>query len=165
MELFLLQPLGKDIFELEKVFFVINQRNCHWVCAVAEMQKKCILFYDTLGGDGQSYLANIFRYLQDEHMDKKNCPLTDADKWQLFPKVPDTPKQTNGFDCGVFVCMICDFLAQDGALIFEEHHLTRCRQHIALCILNKAPPNAYNPQMILSISNIDDEDKRQDQNH
>ena len=36
---------------------------------------------------------------------------------------------------------------------------------IALCILNKAPPNAYNPQMILNISNIDDVDKRQDQNH
>ena len=127
---------GKDIFQLDKIFFPINQNNMHWVCAVAFVQEKRIQFYDSMGGRGQSYLDNIFRYLQDEHVDKNKCLLPDADQWQLIPCTADTPRQRNGFDCGVFTCMFCDFLAQDCPLVFGQDHVTQCRQRMALSILN-----------------------------
>lgn len=68
----------------------------HWVCAVVYMQEKRIQFYDSLGDSGREYLQHLFRYLQDEHMDKKKAPLPDANKWQLVECTRDTPRQTNG---------------------------------------------------------------------
>ena len=127
---------GKDIFQLEKIFFPINLSNQHWVCAVAYMQKKRIQFYDSMGGRGQSYLENIFRYLQDEYRDKKQCVMPNVDEWELVPCTSDTPRQRNCYDCGVFTCMFCDFLAQDCPLVFGQEHVTQCRQRIALSILN-----------------------------
>jgi len=127
---------GKDIFALDKIFFPINQGNQHWVCAVIFMQAKRIQFYDSMGGRGESYLQDLFRYLQDEHLDKKKCPLPDLDEWKLVTCTPDTPRQKNCFDCGVFTCMFCDFLSKDCDLVFGQEHVTQCRQRIALAILN-----------------------------
>ena len=127
---------GKDIFALDKIFFPINQGNQHWVCAVAYMLEKRIQFYDSMGGPGLSYLQDILRYLQDEHQDKKKCPMPDVDEWELATCTSDTPRQCNCFDCGVFTCMFCDFLSRDCPLVFGQDHVTQCRQRIALSILN-----------------------------
>lgn len=59
------------------------------------MQKKIIRVYDSFGGPGQHYLDVLFRYLQDEHQDKKKEPLPDADQWQLICTTRDTPRQNN----------------------------------------------------------------------
>lgn len=89
-------PQGKDIFELDKVVFPINQSGMHWVCAVLFVQEKRLQFYDSLGGDGSEYLEFLFRYVQDEHLDKKKQPLPDVREWQLIPCQEDTPRQLNG---------------------------------------------------------------------
>jgi hypothetical protein len=49
------------------------------------------------GGDGMMYLEAIFKYLQDEHVDKKKAPLPQIDEWQLISTTKDTPSmQRNG---------------------------------------------------------------------
>jgi len=100
------------------------------------MQEKRIQFYDSMGGSGMNYLEDLLRYLQDEHQDKKKCPLPDLDQWELVTCTPDTPRQRNCYDCGVFTCMFCDFLSKDCPLVFGQDHVTQCRQRIALAILN-----------------------------
>jgi len=90
------QVPGKDIFNLNKVFFPINVARMHWVCAVAFIQEKKIQFYDSFGSPGTEYLDHIFRYLQEEHQDKKKCPLPDIDQWKLVECTRDTPTQGNG---------------------------------------------------------------------
>lgn len=127
---------GKNIFNLDKVFFPINQGGMHWLCAVAFVTEKRIQVYDSMGSGGQHYLDSIFQYLQDEHLDKKKCPLPDIDQWQLVPCKRDTPQQRNGFDCGVFTCMFADFLSKDCPLIFSQEHITQCRERIALSIMS-----------------------------
>lgn len=154
---------GKDIFKLNKIIFPINQGTAHWICVVAFMREKRIQVFDSLGGKGHMYLEAIFRYLQDEHMDKKKSPLPDADDWELIPTRPETPRQLNGelsgyvsailnfalashtvscsilpagFDCGVFTCMFADFLSNDCPLVFSQKHITQCRERIALSIMN-----------------------------
>jgi sentrin-specific protease 1 len=87
---------GKDIFGLDKVVVPINQGGVHWVCAVIYIQEKRIEMYDSLGGSGKNYLKTLFRYLQDEHLDKKKCSLPDLEEWKLVPTQGDTPKQKNG---------------------------------------------------------------------
>ena len=155
---------GKDIFKLNKIIFPINQGTAHWICAVVFMQEKRIQMFDSLGGKGLMYLEAIFKYLQDEHVDKKRSPLPDAEEWKLIPTRPETPRQHNGescgcvssaldvtlvshlkvrrsifptgFDCGVFTCMFADFLSNDCPLIFNQKHITQCRERIALSIMN-----------------------------
>jgi hypothetical protein len=87
---------GKDIFKLDKVIFPINVQRMHWICAVAFITEKRIQIYDSMGAGGSYYLDSIFRYLQDEHKDKKGSPLPDIDDWQLVPTTSDAPRQRNG---------------------------------------------------------------------
>jgi sentrin-specific protease 1 len=151
---------GKDIFKLSKIVFPINQNQMHWICAVAFMDEKRIQAYDSMGSSCQSYLQHIFQYIKDEHMDKKGTPLPDADKWNLVPCTSDTPHQRNGkfivdrfgcllvgllhnnckllslgYDCGVFTCMFADFVSKDCPLVFNQTHITQCRERIALAIM------------------------------
>jgi len=127
---------GKDIFQLDKIFFPINQGGMHWVCAVAFMQEKRIQFYDSFGSDGMDYIECIFQYIQDEHQSKKSSPLPGQGDWSLVPCDDKTPHQLNGFDCGVFTCMFIDFLSRDCPLdVLGQDIVTECRERIALSIL------------------------------
>mmetsp|Transcript_2270 Transcript_2270/g.6496 ORF Transcript_2270/g.6496 Transcript_2270/m.6496 type:complete len:543 (+) Transcript_2270:176-1804(+) len=127
---------GKDLFNLDKVFFPINQGQMHWLCACAFIQEKRIEVYDSMGSSGTKYLNCIFQYLQDDYKDKKGKPMPDVDDWELVTCSDDTPQQRNGYDCGVFTCMFIDFLSKDCPLVFSQEHVNQCRERIALSILN-----------------------------
>ena len=87
---------GKDIFKLDKIVFAINQSRSHWICAVAFITEKRIQMYDSLASQDPVYVNYIFRYIQDEHFNKKNKLLPDIDQWKVIAYSPDTPRQTNG---------------------------------------------------------------------
>ena len=108
----------------------------HWAVVVIYMTEQRIQFYDSMSGSGVRYLEGLMQYLKDEHKAKKGCPLPDADEWVLVESTPDTPQQRNGHDCGVFTCMFCDFLSMGYPLTFSQEHVTRCRELIALSIMN-----------------------------
>jgi hypothetical protein len=96
---------GEDIFEVDKLFFPINVERVHWVLAVADILNQTIQMYDSgsrlynyqsIGKNGIRCLETLFRYLQDEHLDRKNAPLPNTNRWQLIPCQSDTPQQQNG---------------------------------------------------------------------
>ena len=87
---------GKDLFALDKIIFPINEGQMHWICACIFMSERRIQFYDSLGSSGIDYINDLFRYIQDEHIDKKKQPLPNIDQWQLVPCTKDTPRQLNG---------------------------------------------------------------------
>jgi hypothetical protein len=87
---------GKDIFGLDKIVFPINMGGMHWICGTIFMKDKKIEIFDSMGSGGQRYLQALFQYVQDEHQDKKKCPLPDVDMWMLVPTRGDTPRQRNG---------------------------------------------------------------------
>jgi sentrin-specific protease 1 len=127
---------GKDIFKLDKIFFVCNISGMHWTCVCAFMKEKRIQFYDSMGGSGHDYVEGVFQYFQDEWKSKYDGEMPDVDQWEVNGETPmGTPKQRNGYDCGVFTCMFCDFLSMDRALTFTQHHVDQCRDRIALSIM------------------------------
>ena len=81
------------------------------------------------------YLEFLKRYIADEHQDKKKEPLPDAEEWELVPCERNTPRQRNGYDCGVFTCMFADFISKDCPLVFGQNHINQCRERIALSII------------------------------
>jgi sentrin-specific protease 1 len=126
---------GKDIFDLDKVFFACNVSQMHWTCAVIFIQEKRIQFYDSMGGEGYYYSEGLLQYLKDEWAAKKGGELPDVDKWEIIGAGPGVPQQRNGYDCGVFTCMFADFLSVNRPLSFNQAHITECRHRIALSVL------------------------------
>jgi sentrin-specific protease 1 len=91
------------------VLFPINISNMHWALAVAFMQKKKIVYYDSLGLSGLKYLTALQHYIFDEAANKqRHCVL---EEWQLHDE--RVPFQNNGSDCGVFACMFADLVIDD----------------------------------------------------
>lgn len=100
------------------------------------MEEQKIQYYDSLGGSGKHYLQVLHRYLQDEHQDKKKTPMKCPELWTLVPCIDDTPRQQNGYDCGVFTCLFADFLTVDRSFGgFQPSDMSLYRQHIALSII------------------------------
>jgi sentrin-specific protease 1 len=129
---------GKDIFGLDKVFIPVNVSNTHWTCAVIFVQEKKIQYFDSMGGDGTYYLKALLEYIKDEWKSmNKGQELPNLAEWKLVGTTIDTPRQENGFDCGVFTCMFADFLSMGYAFSFKQEHITQCRERIALSILKR----------------------------
>ena len=127
---------GKDIFGLDKVFIPVNIGNAHWACLVIFIQERRIQFFDSLGGDGMYYMDAAMQYLKDEWKSKNpGQELPHLSEWKKVKTTIETPKQQNGFDCGVFTCMFADFLSMKYPLSFTQEHITQCRERIALSIL------------------------------
>ncbi|KAL7526301.1 hypothetical protein ACHAXR_001415 [Thalassiosira sp. AJA248-18] len=125
---------GKDIFGLKYIACPINLNNLHWASAVIFMEEKYIQYYDSMGGTDMKKLKGLLQYLKDEHRVKRGEEL-DTTEWRLVPCTRDTPRQKNDYDCGVFTCMISDFILKDCPLVFSQTHIDKCRDRIALSIL------------------------------
>lgn len=122
---------------MNKIVFPINQGNQHWTSAVVFVQEQKIQYFDSLGGSGKHYLQFLFKYIQDEHLDKRKSPLKSPELWSLVPCTPDTPRQQNGYDCGVFTCLFADWISMDRPLEkLSEKEMLLYREHIALSILD-----------------------------
>ncbi len=81
-------------------------------------------------------------YLQKEHMKEKHIDL--PIKWKLYTMC-NVPQQdtTNTTDCGVFVCMYCNFIQNDCKLDFKQNDITNSdwRDRMILSILLVKPTN------------------------
>ncbi|KAL3762313.1 hypothetical protein ACHAW5_006313 [Stephanodiscus triporus] len=126
---------GGDIFNLKYIVCPINIDDTHWTSAVIFMEDKRIQYYDSMGGTDWSKLEGLLKYVKDEYSAKNGKEL-DVTEWELVSCTSDTPRQKNGYDCGVFTCMFADFISKDCQLLFNQDHIDQCRQRIALSIMN-----------------------------
>ena len=106
-----------------------------------------------------SKLEGLLEYVKDEYRAKKGKEL-DVTKWELVSCPMDTPQQRNSefvflgarlplfrilhsnivflklaYDCGVFTCMVGDFISRDIRPLFNQDHMELCRDRIAFSIM------------------------------
>ena len=124
---------GGDIFELKYIVCPINIGNMHWTCAIVFMEEKRIQYYDSCGETQIKWLHVLLLYLKDEYRGKNGREL-DLSQWTLVGCKKDTPRQDNGVDCGVFMCMFADFVSRDLPLTFGQDHIHHCRDRMLLSI-------------------------------
>ena len=93
-------------------------------------------YFDSLSGGDGGVLANLRRYITDEHLDKKKASWDDAG-WTDHTWHAGTPRQRNGWDCAVFMCKTADYYAQDARLDFSQDDMDYFRRRLALEIHNK----------------------------
>jgi hypothetical protein len=130
----ILTPTILDIFfslptlnTLDKIYVPINLGGSHWILAVIFVQLNKVTIYDSLFDGTDSHRNNLLRfsnylfqwYLETDKMqhdlyvpDTNNIKQREIDEWEM--EVYDgSIKQTNSFDCGVYVMMTADFLSDD----------------------------------------------------
>lgn len=128
-----------DILSKDKIFFPVNIRNTHWTLAVVYVQKKQIVYYDSMSGSGRDYLQALKKWFADDVKDKKN-QVMDMSEWELISQLPDVPQQHNGYDCGVFTITFADFLSDNLPLQFSQQDITENRQRFTSSILKGSLP-------------------------
>lgn len=104
------------------MYFAVN---AHWTLAVANINEKCISYYDSLEVQyaAQNVLDILLRFF------KENV----GGEWKAV--VTDGPKQQNGFDCGVFVCTTAEFISRDRPLTFEQKDMIYFRKKMVIEIM------------------------------
>jgi len=126
-----------DLFAKRFVFIPVNVGNMHWTLIMIDLPNKIVRYFDSMAGSGDRYLNATFRYLQDEHKDKKKAPLLDLDDWTLVPTTDNTPQQHNGYDCGVFATFCAHWMAVDGTEPdFDQADVAHLRRRMMLSILD-----------------------------
>ena len=108
-----------DVFAKDLLICPIHCHGNHWTLAVVNLLDKRFEYFDSLSGGDGGVLANLRRYIKDEHLDKKKASWDDAG-WTDHTWRAGTPRQRNGFDCGVFCCKTADYLSQDAVLNFSQ---------------------------------------------
>ena len=115
---------GKNIFDMRYTFIPIHH-GLHCMCAVIYMEQMKIKYYDSLLYDNvtrrgcrhkvkmqEDTLQVLRNYLQNNHM-KDKC-IDFPNEWKLYTMCNVSQQDTtNTTDCGVFVCMYCNFILND----------------------------------------------------
>lgn len=83
----------------KKMIFIPICKSGHWRLVVGDVGTKTLRHYDSLNNcTGEMFLKHIRKFLADSLNE-------DVDDWSFGGWRRSPPKQKNGTDCGVFVCM------------------------------------------------------------
>ena len=87
------------------------------------LKAKTFNYYDSLGGSGESYIATLRKYLQEEA--KLRGVRWVKSEWRSDPRVSPVPQQLNLYDCGAFLCRFADRLSRKQQLTFKPEHMEK----------------------------------------
>jgi sentrin-specific protease 1 len=111
------RSLCANIFELDVMVIPIHTRGSHWCCGAINFKQRRVEVYDSLvGGNGPPNVFGQLRdYLRNEWFNKVSSGQStlDLSEWVNY-LADDVPKQTNGYDCGVFTCEFIKHLTVGG---------------------------------------------------
>lgn len=123
-----------DIFQHDLVMIPINISNTHWALGVLNISAKSIEYWDSMGsGVSRHFFQSMRRYLADELWDKKETEM-DFEGWGDI--LPNAPHQTNGYDCGMFLCKFADFKSDGLWPSFDQSHIEYFRKRMIVEICN-----------------------------
>ncbi len=121
---------GEKLLEVDSVFVPICQGS-HWTMGVVRPVAKTIEYFDSMGGSPRTFISQMRAWLQHQLGE-----LYHAEEW-TEPRTA-CARQTNGYDCGVFVCTnaFCVAMGLDTSC-YEEQDMALQRRNIAAVLLNR----------------------------
>jgi sentrin-specific protease 1 len=121
---------GDKLLEVDSLFVPICQGN-HWTIGVVRPVAKTIEYFDSMGGRPQVFISHMRAWLQHQLGE-----LYRPDEW-TEPRTA-CARQSNGYDCGVFVCTnaFCVAMGLDTSC-YEERDMAQQRRSIAAVLLNR----------------------------
>lgn len=120
----------RKLFELETLICPVNENN-HWTLLVISPKSRKIEYIDSFGTKSPKHIAVAKHYLQ-----AFLGPLYKEEEWRVVET--RSPRQHNGYDCGVFVTTNAECIAGDVDIFcYAEADLTTERYRIAAVLLNE----------------------------
>ncbi|BFY98153.1 hypothetical protein BsWGS_01193 [Bradybaena similaris] len=123
-----------DIFAVHYVVIPVHL-GVHWCLCIADMEKKVITYYDSMGASNNQCLYAVLQYLHDESV-AKNHTAFKRNEWQLM-NAEDNPQQMNGGDCGMFMCMYAEFITRGKEITFTQEHMPYFRRRMVYEIISR----------------------------
>eukprot|EP01119_Soliformovum_irregulare_P018472 TRINITY_DN5677_c0_g1_i1.p1 TRINITY_DN5677_c0_g1~~TRINITY_DN5677_c0_g1_i1.p1 ORF type:complete len:536 (+),score=127.58 TRINITY_DN5677_c0_g1_i1:67-1674(+) len=123
-----------DIFSMDMIIIPVHMPG-HWCLAVVNNKEKKFQYFDSYGHPNRRAFQVMRDWLKNEWKDKKKVDV-DLAEW-TDEQVMDLPRQTNSWDCGVFICRFANAVSAGLPFNFTEEDMPYFRQRIALDILNK----------------------------
>lgn len=121
-----------DIFSKDIIIIPIF-KEAHWRLVIVKIPSKEIIYFDSLNLDHTNILDTVQSYLKQEYQAKKNKTLN-LDDWKIY-KYPETPQQSNCFDCGAYSCQIANLVAINEPIIIPAEDVPSLREKICYEIL------------------------------
>lgn len=121
---------GISLLEVDSIFIPICN-GAHWTLGVVRPVAKTIEYFDSMGGNPSQFIFQMQIWLKHQLGEAYS-----SEEWSV-PKTA-CANQTNGYDCGVFVCTnaFCVAVGLD-TLCYHESDMTRQRKNIAAILLNR----------------------------
>jgi sentrin-specific protease 1 len=129
----------KSIADVDKIVFPINLGNSHWVLAVANVRNRRVEWYDSMGGVQRRYTNAIKRWVKQDFKDKHpDSPLGrfDTANWGELINPPGTPRQSDGYNCGVFTATAASYVGADKPFNYSSEHGDYLRKRMALEVID-----------------------------
>ena len=133
-----LHGVPANVSDFDKVIIPINHFNVHWALAVFDMNKHCVTYYDSLHDTTPSFkeysnlvIKRLSWWMHDEQQRVGGV----LRKWKH--EISRCPKQSNGHDCGVFVCLFLFHIIQNKKLHFSTNNCDKFRSLIVHEIMQK----------------------------
>jgi len=123
-----------DILSKDIILIPVHCKGVHWTMAIIDMRKKTILYYDSKGGANKNLLDTLEKYLREESLDKRNQSF-DTRNFRI-EKARNVPQQKNNNDCGVFSCMIAEYITRNAPITFSQDNVVYFRKKMALEIVD-----------------------------
>jgi len=122
-----------DIKSKKMIIIPVNIQNSHWTLILIDIQGKTVSYLDSYGGTGSTATKTTLKWFT-QYCETKDISIIEHE-WIL--KDIQVPSQYNCSDCGVFILMYAEFVA-DGCLnpqTFSERDMGYFRTLIAISIL------------------------------
>jgi len=116
-----------DLFSYDIVLIPVHL-GMHWCLATIDVKKKSVNYYDSMGGNNQQCVDLLFKYLKEEHMDKKKVEF-DSTGWDSCI-LKDIPQQMNGSDCGMFACKFAEYISRRARISFTQENMPYFRRRM-----------------------------------
>ena len=136
-----------QLSSLESLFFPMHSTidgYGHWTLGAVDFKRKTIVFYDPRQNveetDPEPVFTNIRAYLAEEAAYNTTSPDLNLDDW-TNSILATADKQTNAFDCGVFVCAMAEYLMDGHDVPFTKKDMQLFRWKILHAITSPQPLN------------------------
>lgn len=117
-----------NLFKKEKVIVPVNISQTHWALAVIDNVAKTITYYDSLDSSGMGNsqaVSNLQMYMDGEAKQLGIQPI-------LYEQISHIkcPQQSNGFDCGVFVCAASRYIVENKTMNYSQKDMKMFRRRM-----------------------------------
>lgn len=130
---------GSALLNVETVFIPVHE-GMHWTLLVVSPRMRTIEYFDSLGGNADSFVENIRRWLKGELGAAYN-----ESEW-LFLDTP-SPQQNNGSDCGVFLLTSAKAIALGlKPTVYGPGDISLIRKKIVAELMNGGLQGEFDPR-------------------